>query len=81
MAQSRERAASLDADLAELKFWTFSIGCKNLRDCPREVPSSWRSFDVRQSDWWKEPGLTERRKTLRELTACEITHVVDTRCL
>ena len=81
MAQSRERAASLDADLAELKFWTFSIGCKNLRDCLREVPSSWRSFDVHQSDWWKEPGLTERRKTLRELTTCEITHVVDTRCL
>ena len=33
------------------------------------------------TDWWKEPGLTERRQTLRELTTCEITHVVDTRCL
>ena len=81
MAQSRERGASIDDALEELKFWTFSIGCKNLRDCLREVPRSWRSFDVHQSDWWKEPGLTERRQTLRELTTCENTHVVDTRCL
>ena len=81
MAQSRERSASLDSDLAEIKFWTFSIGCKNLRQCVRDAPSSIKSFDVPQSDWWKEPGLSQRRDALRELTTCEATHVVDTRCL
>ena len=84
MAQSRERTASLNEDLAELKFWTYSIGCKNLRDCLREVPAglaSWKSFDVPQSDWWTEPGLSQRRDALRELTTIDIAHVVDTRCL
>ena len=81
MAQSREHCARIDDTLEELKFWTMSSGCKIVRDCLREVPSSWRSFDCSRSDWWKEPGLTERRKTLRELTTCELTHVVDTQCL
>ena len=81
MAQSRERSASMESDLAEIDFWTFSIGCKNLRQCVRDAPSSTRSFDVSQSDWWKEPGLSQRREALRELTTCEVTHVVDTRCL
>ena len=54
MAQSRERSASLESDLAEIKFWTFWIGCKNLKQCVRDAPSSTRSFDVPQSDWWKE---------------------------
>ena len=77
MAQSRERSASMESDLAEIKFWTFSIGCKNLRQCVRDAPSSTRSFDVSQSEWWKEPGLSQRREALRELTTCEVTHVVD----
>ena len=81
MAQSRERSASLNEELAELKFWTFSIGCKNLRDCYDKVPASCRSLDVAQSDWWHEPGITQRRDALRELTTIDIAHVVDTRCL
>ena len=43
-----------------------------------------KAFDVPQSDSWKEPGLSHRRDALRELTiysTCELTHVVDTRCL
>ena len=67
--------------MEELKFWTMSLGCKNLRDCIRDVPRDWRCLDCSQSDWWKEPGISERRKVLRELTTCEFTHVVDTRCL
>ena len=81
MAQSRERSASLNEELAELKFWTFSIGCKNLRDCYDKVPASCRSLDVAQSDWWHEPGISQRRDALRELTTIDIAHVVDTRCL
>ena len=81
MAQSRERTASLNEELAELKFWTYSIGCKNLRDCLEKVPASWKSFDVPQSDWWTEPGISKRREALRELTTIDIAHVVDTRCL
>ena len=81
MAQSRERTASLNEELAELKFWTYSIGCKNLRDCLERVPASWQSFDVAQSDWWTEPGISKRREALRELTTIDIAHVVDTRCL
>ena len=81
MAQSRERTASLNEELAELKFWTYSIGCKNLRDCLEKVPASWQSFDVAQSDWWTEPGISKRREALRELTTIDIAHVVDTRCL
>ena len=81
MAQSRNYSAQIDDALEELKFWTMSIGCRNLRDCLREVPQNWKCLDVSQSDWWKEPGISERRRTLRELTTCEITHVVDTRCL
>ena len=81
MAQSRNYDAKLDESLEELKFWTMSLGCKNLRDCIRDVPRNWRCLDCSQSDWWKEPGISERRKVLRELTTCEFTHVVDTRCL
>ena len=67
--------------LAELKFWTYSTGCKTLRDCLEKVPASWKSFDVPQSDWWTEPGISKRREALRELTTIDIAHVVDTRCL
>ena len=81
MAQSRERTASLNEELAELKFWTYSIGCKNLQDCLEKVPASWKSFDVPQSDWWTEPGISKRREALRELTTIDIARVVDTRCL
>ena len=81
MAESREKTAALNDELAELKFWTYSIGCKNLRDCLERVPASWKSFDVPQSDWWTEPGISQRRDALRELTTVDITHVVDTRCL
>ena len=81
MAQSRERSASLNEELAELKFWTYSLGCKNLRDCVDKVPASCRSLDVPQSDWWNEPGITQRREALRELTTIDIAHIIDTRCL
>ena len=81
MAQSRERSASLNEELAELKFWTYSIGCKNLRDCVEKVPASCKSLDVPQSDWWNEPGISQRRDALRELTTVDIVHIVDTRCL
>ena len=81
MAQSRDYDAKLDDSLEELKFWTMSLGCRNLRDCIRDVPGDWRCLDCSQSDWWKEPGISARRKVLRELTTCEFTHVVDTRCL
>ena len=81
MAQSRDYDAKIDDTLEELKFWTMSLGCRNLRDCIRDVPANHRCLDCSQSDWWKEPGISERRKVLRELTTCEYTHVVDTRCL
>ena len=60
------------------------IGCKNLRDCLREVPRNWRSFDV------QPVRLVERARTHRtqadsprvdNLRDHHVVDVVDTRCL
>ena len=37
---SVERHASLERDLAEVKFWCYSIGIKNLRDCVSDAQRS-----------------------------------------
>ena len=77
MAQSSERAASLQRDLDEFKFWCHSMGCKNLRDCISDAPRSVKAFDVHQSDWWHEPGISLRREAPRELTTCDLAQIVD----
>ena len=76
-----ERQASLHRDLEEVKFWCHSIGVKILRDCVTDAPRSVVAFDVPQSDWWHEPGISHRREALRELTTCDLAQIVDTRGL
>ena len=80
-SHSVERHASQERDFEEVKFWCHSIGIKNLRDCITDAPRSVAAFNVPQSDWWREPGISHRREALRELTTCDLAQIEDTRCL